>query len=240
MSNSVEAGLAKTTGIIGIAIGLCGLGNAICGFIWLGHNGYGGHGLWSGFGLILAAILGIIVWQKRNRNVMIFFLVTCIILVIIMIIQAAIAVLAYIFWSLFQAAVDCRIYGGRCHCRNSRGEAIPIELKTCDLITLIDGLFLAMTIFSSLGTIMSLAGSVVGCMGTCCVRNQQPGMVVVQQPAVTQSSVLYTSQQYPPGQYPAQQYPPQYPAAGQYPPPQYSTVAGQVGYPEVGAIPPKA
>jgi len=49
----VEAGLAKTTGIVGIAAGLCGLGNAICGFIWLGHNGYGGHGLWSGFGVSL-------------------------------------------------------------------------------------------------------------------------------------------------------------------------------------------
>lgn len=51
MSNLVEANLAKTTGIVGIAVGICGLGNVICGFIWLGHNGYGGHGLWSGFGV---------------------------------------------------------------------------------------------------------------------------------------------------------------------------------------------
>ena len=51
MSNSVEVGLAKSTGVIGIAAGLCGLGNCICGFIWLGYNGYGGHGLWSGFGV---------------------------------------------------------------------------------------------------------------------------------------------------------------------------------------------
>ena len=51
MSNLVEPSLAKTTGIVGIAVGICGLGNVICGFIWLGHNGYGGHGLWSGFGV---------------------------------------------------------------------------------------------------------------------------------------------------------------------------------------------
>lgn len=51
MSNSVEVGLAKSTGLIGIAAGLCGLGDCICGFIWLGYNGYGGHGLWSGFGV---------------------------------------------------------------------------------------------------------------------------------------------------------------------------------------------
>lgn len=51
MSNSVEAGLAKSTGVIGIAAGVFGLGNCICGFIWLDYNGYGGHGLWSGFGV---------------------------------------------------------------------------------------------------------------------------------------------------------------------------------------------
>ena len=53
MSNLVEAGLAKGAAIVGVGAGLCGLGNVICGFIWLGHNGYGGHGLWSGFGVSL-------------------------------------------------------------------------------------------------------------------------------------------------------------------------------------------
>lgn len=237
MSNLVEANLAKTTGIVGIAVGICGLGNVICGFIWLGHNGYGGHGLWSGFGLIFAAVLGMIIWRNRNKNLMIFFLVTCIILVIVMIIQAAIAAIAYVFWSLFQVAADCRVYRGRCHCRNSKGEPIPIDLETCELISLIDGLFLAITIFSALGTITTLAGSIIGCLGTCCATNQQPGMVVVHQPAGTQSSLMYTSQQYHSGQYPAQNYPPQYPSAGHYPPPQYPAATGPV---DSGAIPPKA
>ena len=40
------------------------------------------------------------------------------------------------------------------------------------MISSIDGMFLAMTIFSAFGTIISLAGSIVGCMGTCCARNQ--------------------------------------------------------------------
>lgn len=57
MSNPVEVGLAKSTGLIGIAAGLCGLGNCICGFIWLGYNGYGGHGLWSGFGVSYFVLL---------------------------------------------------------------------------------------------------------------------------------------------------------------------------------------
>lgn len=40
------------------------------------------------------------------------------------------------------------------------------------MISSIDGMFLAMTIFSAFGTIATLAGSIVGCMGTCCARNQ--------------------------------------------------------------------
>ncbi|KAL9980982.1 hypothetical protein ACROYT_G009631 [Oculina patagonica] len=254
MSNSVEVGLAKSTGMIGIAAGLCGLGNCICGFIWLGYNGYGGHGLWSGFGLIFAALLGIFVWRYRNKTLMIFFLVSCIILVIIVGVQAAIAALGYIFWRLFRVATDCQTYGGTCHCRNSKGEPIPIDLETCDVISSIDSMFLAMTIFSACGTIVTLAGSIVGCMGTCCARNQQPGaVVVVQQPSGTQSSVLYTTTQHPAegypaqypqahsGQYPQQQYP-QYPApsVGQYPPPQYPAASGQGENPGGEAIPPKA
>ena len=62
---------------------------------------------------------------------MIFFLVTCIILVIVVIVQAAIAALAYIFWSLFQAAANCDVRYGVCQCRGtSSGESIPIERKS--------------------------------------------------------------------------------------------------------------
>lgn len=244
MSNLVEASLAKTSGVLGIGDVIFGLGNVICGFVWLGHNGYGGHGLWSGFGLIFAGMLGITIWRNRSKILMIFFLVTSIILVIVLIVQAAMAALAYIFWSLFQAAANCYVRYGVCHCFNSEGEPTPIELETCDLISLIDGLFLAMTIFSSIGTLLALAGSVIGCMGTCCTRNQAPGMVMIQQPSGTQSTVAYTTHttplQYPPEQYPAQQYP-QYPAVppGQHPPPQYSA-PGQMSHPATEAIPPKA
>ena len=46
------------------------------------------------------------------------------------------------------------------------------QVETCELISLIDGLFLAITIFSALGTITTLAGSIIGCLGTCCATNQ--------------------------------------------------------------------
>lgn len=244
MSNTVEPGLAKWTGIISIAAGVCGLGNCICGFIWLGYSGYGGHGLWSGFGLLLAAAMGLFIWRYRNKGIMIAFLVTCIILVIIVGIQTIIAALAYILWRLFRVATDCQTYGGKCHCRNVNGEKIPIDLEACDLITSIDSLFLSITIFSALGTIISLAGSILGCMGTCCARTQPGAVVVVQQPSGTQSSVVYTVPQYP-AQYPMAQpgqYPAQHAAApmGHYPPPQYSATAPGGVQPGDEGIPPKA
>ena len=49
---------------------------------------------------------------------------------IVVIVQAAIAALAYIFWSLFQAVADCNVRFGMCHCTNSNGEPIPIERKS--------------------------------------------------------------------------------------------------------------
>lgn len=60
---------------------------------------------------------------------MIFFLVSCIILVIVVGVQTAIAALGYIFWRLFRVATDCKTYGGTCHCRNSEGKSIPLDRK---------------------------------------------------------------------------------------------------------------
>nr|XP_058955302.1 uncharacterized protein LOC131782572 isoform X1 [Pocillopora verrucosa] len=250
MSNTVEPGLAKSTGIISVAAGVCGFGNCICGFIWLGYKGYGGHGLWSGFGLLLAAAMGLFIWRYRNKGIMVAFLVTCIILVIVVGIQTIIAALGYILWRLFRDATECYTDAGRCHCRATDGQRIPMDLETCDPITAIDSLFLSMTIFSAFGTVISLAGSVLGCMGTCCARTQQPGaVVVVQQPSGTQSTVVYTAPQYTGEGYPVQypmaqpgQYPAQNAAApmGHYPPPQYSATAlGGVQH-GAEAIPPKA
>ena len=60
---------------------------------------------------------------------MIFFLVSCIILVIVVGVQTAIAALAYIFWRLFQIATDCRTFDGKCHCRTDEGDSIPLDRK---------------------------------------------------------------------------------------------------------------
>ena len=60
---------------------------------------------------------------------MVAFLVTCIILVIVVGIQTIIAALGYILWRLFRDATDCHIVAGRCHCRATDGQRIPMDRK---------------------------------------------------------------------------------------------------------------
>ena len=51
VQNTVEQGVGTAAGVVGILLGIFGLGNSICGFIWVGYGGGGGHGIWSGFGV---------------------------------------------------------------------------------------------------------------------------------------------------------------------------------------------
>ena len=54
--NTIEQGVALAAGIVGILLGCLGLINSVCGFIWVGYGGGGGHGLWSGFGVSKNAV----------------------------------------------------------------------------------------------------------------------------------------------------------------------------------------
>ena len=60
---------------------------------------------------------------------MVAFLVTCIILVIVVGIQTIIAALAYILWRLFRDGTNCYTVAGRCHCRATDGQRIPMNRK---------------------------------------------------------------------------------------------------------------
>lgn len=49
MAGELTPGNAKGAGVVGILILICGVIQCVCGFIWIGFGGDGGHGLWSGF-----------------------------------------------------------------------------------------------------------------------------------------------------------------------------------------------
>ena len=53
-------------------------------------------------------------------------------------------------------------------------------MHNCDDIRVIESCFLAILIVSGFAAIFTLAGSIIGCMGTCCARTQviMPGEVL--------------------------------------------------------------
>ncbi|KAK3708942.1 hypothetical protein QZH41_012339 [Actinostola sp. cb2023] len=174
------------------------------------------------FQLVVAGVLGIVTWTKRNRGAMIAFLVLCIISCIVGVIQALVAGIVHAQYT--RCSTDDRCY-----------------------INLLGGL-LAFIILSAFGAFFSLAGSIIGCKSAC-GGQQTAGTVIVQQPAVVMQSypegypqqpggypvLAYVGPEgYPqqPGGYPAQFHvgPKGYPQQpGGYPAQAY---AGPEGYPQ--------
>ncbi|XP_068680815.1 uncharacterized protein [Montipora foliosa] len=201
MNDLVEEGKAKAAGIISILVGVCALIELIGGFIYLSFGGRDGSGLWSGVGLLVITILGIVTWVKRNKAVLVFYLVMCILWTIVCVIQFVIALLAWIIWRYIRALVEQECYqrGDSCFCNTDKPEPIPVH--NCSDIKTIESLFLAITILAAFATILTLAGSIIGCMGTCCARPEPAGMIVVQQPGYPVVGVTNTQHVYPgPGQ----------------------------------------
>lgn len=208
MPDLVEEGKAKAAGIIAILIGVCSLIELICGFIYLSFGGPDGSGLWCGVGLLVITILGVLTWLKRNKGLMVFYLVMCILWFIVSIVQVVVAFIFWVVWSFIRAVIEtnCDQVGDRCVCRTEKQE--PITVHNCNDIRTIESCFLAIMILAGFACILTLAGSIVGCMGTCCASPQPQGVVIVQQPGYSMN--VTTTQQMGYG-----------PAAGGVPPPDY-------------------
>lgn len=185
----VEPGKAKAAGIVGIFIGSTALVNIICGCIYAGYGGPDGSGLWSGFGLLITAILGIVTWVKHSRGTFIGFLVLSILLLISSIVQVPVALIVWLIWHVIGEVVKAKCsmdaVSNLCVCTD---EKTPIPVNDCDDISIIVDCIIAIVISSSLAVILTFAGSIIGCTGVCCMKPQntvvvvqQPGMVMTQQ-----------------------------------------------------------
>uniref|UniRef100_A0A6P8HLT2 Protein FAM189B-like isoform X2 n=1 Tax=Actinia tenebrosa TaxID=6105 RepID=A0A6P8HLT2_ACTTE len=188
----VEKGTAKGAGICGIILMVSGIASTVSGSVWVSSHGYGGYGIWSGIGLVIAGILGIVTWWKRNKGVLIGFLVITIIMVIVASSQAITSGVSY---GLFKAFVGHQCYdsGSSCICGSER-----YDRSFCGNWNDLMNALLTITIFNVVGAVVSLAGSIFGCMGTCCATTQrQPGTVMVQQPVfvTTTTQPGYVAQQ---------------------------------------------
>ncbi|KXJ09364.1 hypothetical protein AC249_AIPGENE23616 [Exaiptasia diaphana] len=174
----VAPGHAKAAGIVGIFVLLMALLNLICGIIWVTYGGSDASGIWPGILLLPTAILGIITWPKRSKGTLIGFLVLCIITIITSIVQCVIAGLAFLIWQILKAVIEskCTIKAGKCDCGSDK---IPLELEDCSWISAIEAIWLCILIGNGLATIFVFAGSIIGCMGTCCAKTPTQTAVVM-------------------------------------------------------------
>ncbi|KAK3697999.1 hypothetical protein QZH41_014371, partial [Actinostola sp. cb2023] len=166
----IAPGHAKSAGIVGILILIVALIDFIVGIVWVTYGGKDAAGIWCGMLLLLTGILGIVTWPKKNKCTMIFFMVLCIIDIIVCIIQAAMAGIAYLIWQILKAIIKskCSINNGHCDCGSNK---VPMELKDCSWISAIEAIFLVLLIINGLAVIFVFAGSIIGCAATCCASS---------------------------------------------------------------------
>ncbi|XP_031557387.1 uncharacterized protein LOC116294008 [Actinia tenebrosa] len=155
----VEKGTAKRAGICGIILMICGVASTISGFIWISIHGFGGFGVWSGIGLVIAGILGLLTWWKRHKRLLNGFLVITIIMVIVATSQA---IASGVFYVVFKGH-QCYDSGSSCVCGSE-----TYERSFCNNLNDLIIELLTITICNAVGAVSSLAGSIFGCMGTCC------------------------------------------------------------------------
>lgn len=184
MPDQIEPGKAKSAGICGIIIGIIGFALFIVGCLWASYGGDDGNGIWCGFLLLLQFALGMVAWLKLNKLAMVFYLVLAILNIILCIVQAAIAALAWLIWAILKGYIltQCSDATGICICTGK--EPLKLRLDKCDDINTIESFFITMLIVAGIGTVVCFASSIIGCMATCCAS--QPAttnVVVVQQPA---------------------------------------------------------
>lgn len=219
MGNPVEPGKAKAAGIVGILCLIFGFALFIVGCIWISYGGGDGTGLWSGLGILVAGILGIVTWVKQSKGALIFMLVLSILEIILLAVQCVLALIAWLIWQLVIGWVEnsCKTINNNCVCT---GHSLPMGVEECDWVFAVEAIFLTVTILSALGAIIAFAASIIGCMGTCCASNETTNTtVIVQQPAgmVPQNAVVVShggqvsyGQAVPMQQYPQQGGPPAY------------------------------
>lgn len=140
---------------------------------------------WSGLLFAVPGILGIIVGATKNKGVMIGFMVLNIIATVLQGIFAIIAVIILAIWATISGNSNCEIkYGSSdtCECTTNDGTRYFIKgMGDCKNFASAFSLLAALFAFLLIGSIIALAGSILGCISVCCTQNQGSGGVVIQQ-----------------------------------------------------------
>ncbi|XP_065063805.1 uncharacterized protein LOC135690231 [Rhopilema esculentum] len=186
------APIARGHGIGAIVIGaleiLFGLIIMICSFV-VGGKIAGNASLspyWAGIPYLIPGILGIVSGVTKNFCAMVAFMVLNIICFIIDGIAAILMFLIIGIWASIVSELtnNCsnRTILGKnwCYCSHN-GAVYKYQVDSCSTIKTIVSLLWCIVVFAIFAAIVALAGSILGCIATCC-RGSQNTTVIVQAP----------------------------------------------------------
>ncbi|XP_066928561.1 uncharacterized protein [Clytia hemisphaerica] len=133
--------------------------------------------------MLLTGICGVCVGIKKNRCLMILYMISNIMLTII---QLCISIFLTIFIFLLGVFVDhvddyCATQWNGCHCVYNGQSTTIEELKDCQQIVTIHRLLTAMLVITLLTTISAFGTSIFGCFSVCCSRPVAMEPIVVEQ-----------------------------------------------------------
>ncbi|KAJ7387424.1 hypothetical protein OS493_004421 [Desmophyllum pertusum] len=189
MTDLVEVGKAKAAGIVSILIGITAFGDLICGFIYAMKGGPDGSGIWTGLGMV-------------------FFLVLDILWVVVCVAGVIVTLLIWFVYHVIRKVIEANCHltdAGTCHCSGKAD--VPIKINNCDDVRIIERCLLAIVLLNGVGAVLVLAGSIIGCMGTCCASQTHTNVIVVEQSGMAMQ--------------------PTHNATGVPPPPDYSMTVGK-------------
>lgn len=201
MAGPLKRGHAIGGLVIGVMELLFGLIIMICSFA-LGSKITGASGAltpyWAGIPYLIPGILGIVSGVTKNNCAMIAFMVLNIICFVIDGIAAALLFLILGIWIAVASEIqqNCNtIAKGNCVC-TYKGKNHYYKVDDCGVLKTILSLLWCIVIFAIIAAFTSLAGSILGCIATCC-RKSEPQTVIVQTPMV----MAAPGQQAPPPAY---------------------------------------
>ncbi|XP_065063878.1 uncharacterized protein LOC135690293 [Rhopilema esculentum] len=184
MTGEIQRGHSIGALVIGIMELLFGLIIVICSFVLGGKVNVSAAltPYWAGIPYVVPGILGIVVGATKNKCAMIAFMILNIICFIINGIASILIFVAIGVWAGVAAEVtsNCNYLYGHCVCRYN-GQSYSYKVDSCDTLTGIVALLWAIVVFALIAAITTLAGSILGCISSCCSQNQTPGVVVIQQ-----------------------------------------------------------
>jgi len=176
MGGPVAKSHAIGTLVIGVIEIVLALIIIICSFVLSGKANMSASltPYWAGIPFLVPGILGVVVGFTKNFCAMVAFMVLNIITFVL---EGIGCILIAIVVAIYAGYADngCTRYLDTCVCTSNGNRIVLSGTDTCDVIKEISTILYVLVVFLVFAAAVTLAGSILGCIGTCCKGNEPYG-----------------------------------------------------------------